>query len=240
MADRLAHKVRDDLDSPSVSGQCTPTQAAPQPTKPRVKPLHDLSKVKKLYSHPQAWGQCKLFLSTYLKQSEKQDVSSTARAAELVAEDTSGATAAISSRIAADLYGLDVLAENIEDTGGNSTRFFVLQRQQDVQPEEKTDAVDAATEMQQCKSLVSFTVNHGEPGALADLLAVFKKHKLNLTSINTRPSGKAEWHYIFFVEFIGRKRADGTPTAVDDALKELGGMALSSRWLGSWKNELKP
>ena len=105
-------------------------------------------------------------------------------------------------------------------------------------PEAGTDT-DDATEMEQYKSLVSFTVNHGEPGALADSLAVFKKFNLNLTSINTRPSGEAQWHYIFFVEFMGRKRPEGKGGAVNEALAELTEVASSWRWLGSWESALE-
>ena len=231
--------VKDDADSPNVSGAVTPTQSAPQPAKPRVKPTHDLKHIKKLYSHPQAWGQCKLFLSTYTKHAERQDVSSTSKAAEHVAQDTTGTSAAISSKIAADLNGLDVLAEGIEDNEGNSTRFFVLRRWQDIESLESRTRVLEAVEMERYKTLLSFTVVHGEPGALADSLAVFKKFNLNLTSINTRPSGEAQWHYIFFVEFMGRKRPDGKGGAVNDALSELSRVASNWRWLGSWENQLK-
>lgn len=230
-------KQNDGSDEPSnLSGQVTPTKAVPQPGKPRVEPTHDITHITKLYSHPQAWGQCKLFLSTYLKGIERQDVSSTSKAAELVAQDTSGTSAAISSRIAAEINGLDVLAGGIEDNEGNSTRFFILRRRQDVSLPHAETADDYSAKY---KTLVSYTVEHEEPGALADCLAVFEKYGLNLTSINTRPSGEAPWHYIFFVEFMGRKLAEGAGGAVSEALQELGKVAKSSRWLGSWENALK-
>jgi prephenate dehydratase len=224
--------------SPDRSGTVTPTQAAPEPQKPRVKPIHDIKHIKKLYSHPQAWGQCKLFLSTYLKQAERQDVSSTSKAAEHVAQESSGTSAAISSKIAAEMNGLDVLAEGIEDVEGNSTRFFVLRRAEDVLAAEGEE-VDEEAEMGRFKSLVSFTLNHGEPGSLADCLEVFRKGRLNLTSINTRPSGEAPWLYIFFVEFMGKKRADGKGGAVNDALEKLTSVASTWRWLGSWESALE-
>ncbi|KAI7525853.1 PDT-domain-containing protein [Hortaea werneckii] len=239
---------------PSLSGQVTPTQAVPQPAKARIQPLHPLTHIKKLYSHPQAWGQCKNFLAAYLKGVERQDVSSTSKAAQLVGEDASGTSAAISSRIAAELNGLDVLAQGIEDNEGNSTRFFVVRRQQSqasdgaVRPvnsitaedrQETTTAEDHQGEKTaEFKTLVSFTVDHGEPGALADCLEIFKKYGLNLTSINTWPSGEAAWHYIFFVEFMGRKLAGEQGGAVNEALQELDRVAKSWRWLGSWENAL--
>ncbi|KAI7157140.1 PDT-domain-containing protein [Hortaea werneckii] len=240
---------------PSLSGQVTPTQAVPQPAKARIQPLHSLTHIKKLYSHPQAWGQCKNFLAAYLKGVERQDVSSTSKAAQLVGEDRTGTSAAISSRIAAELNGLDVLAQGIEDNEGNSTRFFVVRRQQSqasdgaVHPGSSTTVEDGqgrattADDHQrgktaEFKTLVSFTVDHGEPGALADCLEIFKKYGLNLTSINTRPSGEAAWHYIFFVEFMGRKLAGEQGGAVNEALQELDRVAKSWRWLGSWENAL--
>ncbi|KAI7097926.1 hypothetical protein KC324_g21281, partial [Hortaea werneckii] len=216
-----------------------------------------LHHVKKLYSHPQAWGQCKNFLAAYLKGTERQDVSSTSKAAQLVGEDSTGTSAAISSRIAAELNGLDVLAQGIEDNEGNSTRFFVVRRQQSqsqssdaaVRPgsssgttaedgQETATADEERGKAAEFKTLVSFTVDHGEPGALADCLEIFKKYGLNLTSINTRPSGEAAWHYIFFVEFMGRKLAGEQGGAVNEALQELDRVAKSWRWLGSWENAL--
>ncbi|KAK3717800.1 prephenate dehydratase [Vermiconidia calcicola] len=234
-----SRSLMSDGDSPDVSGTVTPTQAAPRPELPRVQPSHDVKGIRKLYSHPQAWGQCKLFLSTYLKGVERQDVSSTSKAAEHVAQDKTGTSAAISSKIAAELNGLSVLAEGIEDNEGNSTRFFVLRRRQEAQKSEHVNEVDESTEMERYKSLVMFTVNHGEPGALARSLEVFNKFGLNLTSINTRPSGETQWHYIFFVEFLGRKRPEGKGGAVNDALNELDQVARSWRWLGSWESAFK-
>ena len=224
--------------SPNHSGTITPTQTAPEPQLPRTRPTGDIKHIKKLYSHPQAWGQCKLFLSTYLKQAERQDVSSTSKAAEHVAADASGESAAISSKIAAEMNGLDILAEGIEDVEGNSTRFFALRRKQDVLASDAKVDEEADEKKEKWKTLVSFTLNHGEPGSLADCLEVFRKQGLNLTSINTRPSGEAPWHYIFFVEFMGRKLADGKGGAVNEALETLTKVANSWRWLGSWQDAL--
>lgn len=231
---RLQQTEQQQHQSPSISGTVTPTQNLPAPGQPKTKPTHDIKHIKKLHSHPQAWGQCHLFLSTYLKHAERQDVSSTSRAAELVASDTTGTSAAISSRIAAEMNGLSILAEGIEDNEGNSTRFFILRHQNTPQPLPHSSALDDAS----YKTLISFTVSHNSPGALADSLAVFKNHGLNLTSINTRPSGEGPWHYIFFVEVKGRKWEDGSGGAVNEALKELGSVCQGWRWLGSWENRL--
>ncbi|CAG5188182.1 uncharacterized protein ALTATR162_LOCUS11893 [Alternaria atra] len=93
----------------------------------------EFSHIKKLYSHPQAWGQCKSFLTRYLKTAERHDVSSTSKAAEIASRDKSGESAALSSFIAAELFGLDVLAKEINDKKGNKNveklipMFFVYE-----------------------------------------------------------------------------------------------------------------
>ncbi|KAH8725198.1 Prephenate dehydratase-domain-containing protein [Phaeosphaeriaceae sp. PMI808] len=177
-------------------------------------PTSDLSKIKKLYSHPQAWGQCKAFLAAYLKGIERHDVSSTSRAAELVASDPSGESAALSSEMAADMFGLDILASSINDRIGNTTRFLVLCNRHkstpnhNLEPSLSSSVADTSGDSDSddaWKTLVIFTVNHANPGALAHGLAVFERWGLNLTSINTRPSGVENWNYIFFVEFMGRR-----------------------------------
>ncbi|KAH7051206.1 Prephenate dehydratase-domain-containing protein [Macrophomina phaseolina] len=234
----------------STSGAATPTPDAPDPSRPRAQPLADLSRVRKLYSHPQAWGQCKAFLNTHLRGVERQDCSSTSRAAEEAARDASGASAAVSSAMAAKMQGLDFLAKGINDRDDNTTRFFVLRRRaaeeaeadgEGFRPREweggESGGVDGDADMEAWKSLVSFTVDHNDPGALADSLAVFKPYKLNLTSINTRPSGVEKWNYIFFVEFRGRRLA-GKEGAVNAALSDLGNVARNWRWLGSWESKL--
>lgn len=220
--------------SPSSSGHATPIPGNPNPSNARAAPLTSLAHIKKLYSHPQAWGQCKVFLSCYLKGVERQDVSSTSRAAELAAADETGASAAISSGIAARMTGLDFLARDIEDERDNATRFFVIRRGNCPEDSATRDVNGEDESTKEFKSLLSFTVSHTDPGALADALAVFKTHGINLTSINPRPSGEAPWHYMFFVEFQGRR---GQPE-VDDTLAGLDKVVRSWRWLGSWENAL--
>ena len=121
----------------------------------------------------------------------------------------------------------------------NCTRFLILRRYDGNDP--GMQACDGAVARSlddgngRYKTLVSFTIDHLLPGALADALTVFKAYGLNLTSINSRPSRLRPWHYIFFVEFDGRK---GQP-AVDGALKELDERVEGWRWLGSWRDRLK-
>jgi prephenate dehydratase len=200
--------------------------------------IPDWSQITKLYSHPQAWGQCKKFLSDSFKHAEKQDVSSTSRGAALVAANPNDThTAAISSALAAKENGLAVLAPNIQDSSENTTRFLIIRRASETASLDMRTFVDEPVEWDMYKTLVSFTVSqHGAPGALADCLAVFKKHKITLTSINSRPSGEGSWHYVFFVEFKGRKRAPNQGGPVNEALQDLGSVAKDWRWLGSFED----
>ncbi|KAF2680173.1 PDT-domain-containing protein [Lentithecium fluviatile CBS 122367] len=239
-----AHGLANVIESPLSSGAVTPTSKDPVPQKPASRPVGDLSRIRKIYSHPQAWGQCKVFLNTYLKGIERQDVSSTSRAAELVAQDPSGETAAVSSIIAAEIHGLKVLARGIEDRGDNTTRFFIIRRKPATSTATEDTSVSSMGETEQAdagdrkawKSLISFTIDHANPGALAHSLAVLEKYGLNLTSINTRPSGVENWNYIFFVEIQARKLEGTQEGAVNRALGELDKVCSGWRWLGSWES----
>ncbi|KAF1839003.1 PDT-domain-containing protein [Decorospora gaudefroyi] len=200
-------------------------------------PANDFTHIKRIYSHPQAWGQCKTFLSTHLKYTDRHDVSSTSKAAEIASQDETGSSAALSSIMAADMFGLDVLAKTINDNVDNTTRFLVLRRA-DSPTSASISQSDCSKEQAAWKSLVTFTVDHGNPGALARCLDVFGTYGINLTSINTRPSGLQNWNYVFFVEFQGRKE-DGHGAeegSVNKALGELGQRCRTWRWLGSWRS----
>jgi prephenate dehydratase len=219
--------------SPNGSGTCTPTASDPTPLKPRAKPICSLHHVKRLYSHPQAFGQCNAFTAAYLKGVEVFEASSTSKAAEIVAADETGTWAAISSELAADLHPVDVLAKSIEDREDNTTRFLVIatdptiQERWDVRKRVPTDNGKGLGS----KSMISFTVPHSSPGALAEALSCFKAFEVNLTSINSRPSLEQPFHYLFFVEFEG-KRGEGR---VEGALEKVGRVAEGWRWLGSWE-----
>lgn len=219
------------------------SQSQSQPQGQEVEIKH----VKRVYSHPQAFGQCVKFLRQHLRGVETIDVSSTSKAASLAKADATGESAAISSAAAAELLGLDVLARNIEDREDNTTRFFVLRRGRDspaseealeqVLRERKRWDLDGeggeGDVYSQTKSLASFTVPHRSPGALADVLECFRRARLNLTSINSRPSLVKPFQYVFFVEFEGHLFCD-PEGRVRDVLKNVAEVAHSSRWLGSW------
>ncbi|KAJ5081389.1 hypothetical protein NUU61_009653 [Penicillium alfredii] len=200
--------------------------------------------ITKLYTHPQAWGQCDTFLSRHFKGVERQDVSSTSKAAEIVAKEPSEPCGAIASRFAAEHHGVDVLHENIEDRADNTTRFLILRNvlsentaqlvfEQPHPPIPQAQSILATTH----KTLISFTIDHSSTGALANALLIFKAHGLNLTSINTRPSLKRAWQYIFFVE-CGRAPSDENKDAVVKAIRDLREVTEACRDLGTWKDQL--
>ncbi|KAM4055279.1 prephenate dehydratase [Hirsutella rhossiliensis] len=196
----------------------------------------DFQRIKQIHSHPQAFGQCRNFISQNLKGAEIHEVSSTSRAAEIVRRNGTGASAAISSRLAASIYGLDVLAESIQDRDDNVTRFLIIRNTKNP-PQEPLSANQSNpagnNDPLGTKSLVSFTVPHDSPGALADVLGCFKECGLNLTSINSRPSLRAPFQYVFFVELGGHRY--GQDGRVESALSKIRDVAESSRWLGSWE-----
>lgn len=178
--------------------------------------------ITRLYSHPQAFGQCEVYLNAYLKGVERIDVSSTSKAAQIAAGDPN--SAAIASKVAADVPGLRILASDIEDSHDNTTRFFVLSA---------TERAPAGPLGEKHKTLLSFTIDHQLPGALCDGLKVFKGYGLNLTSIVSRPSRVLKWNYIFFVEFEGHSETENARAA----LKELGAYCPEMRVLGSYMDK---
>ena len=229
-------KNAENRDPQPSSGSATPTMSIPFPREPRSKPLTDIHHVKRIYSHMQAFGQSEAFLSTYLKFAKRHEVSSTSEAAKIVAQDESGEAAAIASRPAADVHGLEVLAEGIQDVENNSTRFLIIQKgpvNPDLQGLLPAKFYADPGSDQERKGLVAFGIDHKTKGALAKVLLVFKKHELNLTSINGRPSRIRPWHYIFLVEFEGKEELRN-PDLLRLALEELDNDTEESKWLGCW------
>ena len=162
-----------------------------------------LEKIEKVYSKPEVFAQCRNWLSATFKEAKTIPVASTARAAQMAAEE--GNSAAIGSLIAAELYGLKVVCENIEDITNNITRFFAIS---------KEDAKPTGDD----KTAILFSTSH-KAGALADVLDVFKKHKINLTNIESRPSKKREWEYYFYMDFLGHHSEAFIQKGLDAARK---------------------
>lgn len=201
-----------------------------------------LRTIEKIYTHPQVWGQCEAFLTRYFKGVERQDVSSTSKAAQMVREESTGRTAAIASRLAGHANNLHVASQNIEDRADNTTRFFILKKFSSEKGSRNSDSsVTEETKNKtrkgpaKWKSLILFTIDHAVPGALADALNVFKQNKLNLTSIDTRPSRQMPWHYVFFVECQESRFVDIDDQNILSAISSLQKLTQGCKHLGSWK-----
>ncbi|HLF86142.1 MAG TPA: prephenate dehydratase [Nitrospiria bacterium] len=143
--------------------------------------------VRQIYSHPHAIAQCRRWLEENTPDVPVIEVSSTSKAAEICMEDP--AAAAIASELAAKLYGLQIIKKRIEDNINNSTRFLVISEKSS----ERTG---------RDKTSVMFSVKD-RVGALYDILRPFSENNINLTKIESRPSGKKVWEYIFFVDLEG-------------------------------------
>jgi len=149
----------------------------------------DRSAIREVYSRPQALSQCRNWLARHLPAARLVEVTSTSAAAEMASGSAHGA--AIASRQAGVHHGLNVLAENIEDVAGNTTRFAVIGH------------ADAARTGRDQTALM-FEIEH-RPGGLADALAIPKRQKLNLTWIESFPLPGEERGYVFFVELEGHR-----------------------------------
>jgi chorismate mutase/prephenate dehydratase len=173
-----------------------------------------LEEIEKIYSKPEVFAQCRNWLSATFKDTQTVPVASTARAAQIAAKEPN--TAAIGSNIAAELYGLRIIFENIEDIANNITRFLVISRE---------DAKPTGED----KTAILFSTAH-KAGALSDVLDVFKTYRINMTNIESRPSKKREWEYYFFVDFLGH-RIDQN---IQDGLTEARKHCLQLSILGSF------
>ncbi|EEP79182.1 predicted protein [Uncinocarpus reesii 1704] len=193
--------------------------------------------ITKLYTHPQAWGQCEKFLSKHFKGVERQDVSSTSKAAEIVSQETDGHGAAIANKFAAEYHKLDILAQNIEDNPENTTRFLLLRNKKAQNTAQCNREPRQSLGKPKHKTLMSFIVDHNSPGSLADALVIFKQHGMNLTTINSRPSGIHPWQYVFFVECQPTSET-WSDDLMDNVIEDLKAVTKSSRHLGSWSDAL--
>ena len=146
--------------------------------------------IKRVYSHPQALGQCSTCLDKFLPNAERIAEASTAAAAARIS--TEPESAAIASAIAADLYNLKILKSDIQDSSANTTRFMVLST--------KKNRINLKScETERIRSLM-YVVLHNRPGALLHALAPFDAAGVNLTFIQSRPLPGRPWEYAFFIE----------------------------------------
>ena len=176
--------------------------------------MTSLADVKHIYSHQQSLAQCREWLDANLPAAERIAVNSNAEAARR-ASDEAG-TAAIASDTAAGIYGLDIIAPNIEDEPDNTTRFLIIG------PKPVAPSGNDKTTL-----LVSIK---NKLGALHELLAPFSRHEVSMTRIESRPSHRGMWDYVFFIDVDGH--CEDAPVA--SALQELGDKAAMLKVLGSY------
>jgi chorismate mutase/prephenate dehydratase len=174
------------------------------------------TQIKKLYVHPQSLAQCRGWIQNHLPRVEIIETSSNARSAELAAKEKGAA--AIAGILAAEKYGLDVLEQDIQDNAANATRFLVLGRQ-----------CSPPTGDDRTSLMVSVS---DKVGALHEAIAAFRRFKINLTKIESRPSKRKVWEYFFFIDCNGHCR----DAKVAKAIKLLGTHCNFVKILGSYPN----
>ena len=172
------------------------------------------AQIKKLYAHPQALGQCRTWVQTNLPRAEIVETSSNARSAELAAKETGAA--AIAGILASERYDVPVLDYDIQDNVDNATRFLVLGRQSS--PPTGDD-----------RTSLMFSVMD-RVGALYHALAAFRRCRINMTKIESRPSKRKAWEYFFFVDCQGHME----DRRVAKAISLLGEHCSYVKMLGSY------
>ncbi|MBC7792470.1 MAG: prephenate dehydratase [Clostridia bacterium] len=164
---------------------------------------NDLTLVERIYSHPQALAQCRMWLARHVPQAQLVQTASTSLGARQAVDDPTGA--ALGSALAAEIYGLRVLARRVQDGEGNATRFLVIGHE---------DAPRSGVD----KTTIVFSVSDGV-GALHQVLGAMADNKVNMTRIESRPSKQRAWDYVFVADLEGH-HDDGPVAAAIAVLKE--------------------
>ena len=172
--------------------------------------------IQEIVSHSQSLAQCRSWLDAHYPGVKRTPVNSNAEAARLVSEDNTASLGAIAGEMAAERYGLRILASNIEDHADNKTRFLVIGKLK-VGPSGKDKS----------SLLVS---PRNEPGALYQVLGPFHNHGISLSRIETRPAKSGSWSYVFFIDFDGHQ----SDPAIQAVLAEVAEVAMEVRPLGSY------
>ncbi|HLS28530.1 MAG TPA: prephenate dehydratase [Opitutales bacterium] len=179
---------------------------------------YPLKEIREVYSKDQALWQCRRWLQMNLPHAELCEASSTARAVEMV-KDKPGA-AAIAGSLAAKIYNVPIVAENIQDKADNITRFLIIGKES-----------SGPVRNGENRSSFVISVKH-ETGALQRAIAPFGKRGINMTKIESRPSRKKVWDYVFFIDIVGHYE----DPEVQEALAEIREHCTLVKWLGSYPN----
>ncbi len=183
-------------------------------------PGASLSGITEVYSHPQGFAQCKEFFAEY-PQMKQVPYYSTSKSAEAVKESGSLHLAAVAGKQAAELYGLQILAANINYNGNNTTRFIIIANE----AEHKADAD---------KITLVIAVKH-EPGSLYRVLGYFYHSGLNLTNLESRPIEGKSWEYFFHIDLMGNL-AD---TNVQETVNMLRDNCAYFKILGNYRSDMR-
>lgn len=170
--------------------------------------------IRRIYSKPPIFGQCRRWLGRHYPDAELIPTVSSSRAVQQAAEEEGAA--AIGSTLAGELYGVKPLFEQIQDKANNITRFLIIGK-------------EAAEPTGDDKTSVMFVTVH-KPGALVDVLAVFRDAQINLSHIEKRPSGRTNWEYTFFIDCDRHQRDAAMASAIEKAQSH----CLSLKVLGSY------
>ena len=163
----------------------------------------DLANIEHVYSHQQSLAQCRLWLDKYLPNAQRIATNSNAEAVQLAHKDKH--SAAIAGIKASELYDVPVLKSDIEDEPDNTTRFVVIGKHQS--PPSGNDRT----------SLMVFA--HNRPGSLFGLLEPLAKRDISMSNIESRPSRKGVWEYVFFIDIDGHRDDDNVRTAIEEIEK---------------------
>ncbi|CAA7600375.1 Chorismate mutase/prephenate dehydratase [Acididesulfobacillus acetoxydans] len=183
-----------------------------------LRPL-GFEQIRRVYSHPQGFGQCRDFLETHLSQADQTVCRSTAEAARIVAESDQ-AWAAIAPRRAADLYGLQCLEQGVQDNKDNTTRFILVGH--------------CLRELSGLDKTSLFMRIEDSPGSLCRMLQEFASRGINLTKIESRPAKGRLGEYVFFVDVDGYVFAP----EMQEALWALKKNRVAIRLLGSYPRQM--
>ncbi|TAG08733.1 MAG: prephenate dehydratase [Verrucomicrobia bacterium] len=172
--------------------------------------------IRTLYSHPQVFGQCRNWILKHFPEADLVEVSSTTKAAQIARDQAAQGAAALGGPLAAEMYGLNLLEESIQDRATNTTRFLVI-------GEKPCPATGND------RTSILFAI-HDRPGSLVKALQAFDQFHINLCKIESRPSKRKDWEYIFYVDLAGHCE----DSKVAEALEELSRYCSLVKLLGSY------